>query len=83
MDAPVVERTELVDRDAVANAPDVDDGTDVPAKPDRLDRFAPDIPLIEETARVVTEVGALLENDRPDSEVGLEPVLLCEEEFCK
>ena len=82
--APLVERTELVDFDEVASAPDVlDDRTEVPAKPDRLDRCAPDIPLVEETARVLTELDALLENDRPEVEVELELGLLCEEEFCR
>jgi hypothetical protein len=85
-DTPLVERTELVDLDEVASAPDVlDDSTDAPAKPDRPDRCAPDIPLVEETASVLTEVVALLEDDRPavEVEVELEPVLLCEEEFCR
>ena len=57
------------------------DRVDVPAKPDRLDRCAPDIPLVEEAARVLIEVDALFENERPD--VGLELGLLCEEEFCR
>ena len=83
-DAPPVERTELVDFDGVASAPDVlDDRTDAPAEPDRLDRCAPDIPLVEETASVLTEVDALLEDDRPEVEVELELALLCEEEFCR
>jgi hypothetical protein len=80
-DAVLVERAELVDFDEVAIAPD--DRTDVPAKPDRLDRCAPDIPLVEETARVLTGVDTLLENDRPEVEVELGLVLLCEEEFCR
>jgi hypothetical protein len=71
-----------VDFDEVASAPEVlGNRTDVPAKPDRPDRLAPDIPLVEETARVVTAVDALLENDRPEVEV--EPGLLCEEGFCR
>jgi hypothetical protein len=73
-----------VDFDEVESGPDVlDDRTDVPAKPDRPDRCAPDIPLVEETARVLTEVDALLENDRLAAEVELGLVLLCEEEFCR
>ena len=77
----LVERAELVDFDEVTSVPD--DRTDVPAKPDRPDRCAPDIPLVEETARVLTGVDTLLENDRPEVEVELEAVLLCEEEFCR
>jgi hypothetical protein len=73
-----------VDFGEVASAPDVlDDWADVPAKPDRPDRCAPDIPLVEETARVLTDAEALLENDRPEAEVEPELVLLCEEEFCR
>jgi hypothetical protein len=80
----LVERTELVDFDEVASAPDVlDDRADAPAKPDRLDRCAPDIPLVEETASVLTGVETLLENDRPEVEVEPELVLLCEEAFCR
>ena len=68
----------------MASAPDVlDDRTDAPTKPDRLDRCAPDIPLVEETTSFLTEVDALLENDRPEVEVEPELVLLCEEEFCR
>ena len=77
----LVERAELVDFDELASV--LDDRTDVPAKPDRPDRCAPDIPLVEETARVLTGVDTLLENDRPEVEVELELVLLCEEEFCR
>ena len=77
----LVERAELVDFDEVASV--LDDKIDVPAKPDRPDRCAPDIPLVEETARVLTGVDTLLENDRPEVEVELELVLLCEEEFCR
>src|SRR5882757_10951887 len=81
-DAPPAERTELVDFDELASAPDVLDWrTDAPAKPDRLDRCAPDIPLVEETARVLTWVDTLLENGRPEAEAEPELVLLCEEEF--
>jgi len=80
-DAVLVERTELVDFDEVASV--LDDRTDVPAKPDRPDRCAPDMPLVEETASVLTELVALLANDRPGIEVELGPVLLCEEEFCR
>jgi hypothetical protein len=84
LDAPLVERTELVDFDEVESGPDVlDDRTDAPAKPERFDRCAPDIPLVEETARVLTDVDALLANDRPDVEVELVLVLFCEEEFCR
>jgi len=78
-DPMLVERAELVDFDEVASV--LDDRTDVPAKPDRPDRCAPDIPLVEETARVLTGVDTLLENDRPEAEPEL--VLLCEEEFCR
>ena len=77
----LVERAELVDFDAVASVLDV--RTDEPPKPDRPDRCAPDIPLVEETARVLTGVDTLLENDRPEVEVEPELVLLCEEEFCR
>ena len=80
-DAVLVERTELVDFHEVASV--LDDRTDVPAKPDRPDRCAPDMPLVEETASVLTELVALLANDRPGIEVELGPVLLCEEEFCR
>ena len=77
----LVERAELVDFDEAAGV--LDDRTDVPAKPDSPDRCAPDIPLVEETARVLTELDAVLANDRPAVEVELRPVLLCEEEFCR
>ena len=77
----LVERTELVDFDEVASV--LDDRTDVPAKPDRPDRCAPDIPLVEETARVLTGADTLLENDRPEVEIEPELGLLCEEEFCR
>ena len=55
----------------------------MPAKPDRPERCAPDIPLVEETASVLTEVVALLADDLPEVDVALELVLLCEEEFCR
>ena len=68
----------------MASAPDaLDNRVDVAAKPDRLDRCAPDIPLVEETARVLTGVATLLENDRPEVEIELELGLLCEEELCR
>ena len=68
----------------MASAPDVlDDRADAPAKPDRPDRCAPDIPLVEETASVFTEVVALLADDLPEVEVELGLALLCEEEFCR
>jgi len=83
-DPMLVERAELVDFDEVASAPEVlDVRADAPAKPDKPDRCAPDIPLVEETASVLTEVVALLANDRPEVEVELRLVLLCEEEFCR
>ncbi len=83
-DAPPVERTELVDFDELASAPDVLDWrTDALAKPDRPERCAPDIPLVEETARVFTEVVALLADDLPEVEVEPGPVVVCEEEFCR
>ena len=77
----LVETAELVDLDEVASV--LEDRTDVPAKPDRPDRCAPDIPLVEETARVLTGVDTLLANDRPEVEVELELALLCGEEFCR
>jgi hypothetical protein len=73
-----------VDFDDVASAPDVlDDRTEAPAKPDRPDRCAPDIPLVEETVSVLTEVVALLADDLPEVEVELGLALLCEAEFCR
>jgi hypothetical protein len=81
-DDPLVERTELVDFDEEASAPELpDDRTDAPAEPDRLDRCVPEIPLVEETASVVTEVVVLLEDVRPDVEVGLEPAPVGDEEL--
>jgi len=50
---------------------------------DRPERCAPDIPLVEETARVFTEVVALLADDLPEVEVEPGPVVVCEEEFCR
>lgn len=81
-DAPLVERTELVDFDEELSAPEVvDDRTDVPAEPDRLDRCDPDIPLVDETESVVTEEAVLLEDVRLDVEVGLEEALVGDEEL--
>ena len=83
-DAPPVERTELVGFDEVASAPDVlEERTDAPAKPDRPDRCAPDIPLVEETASVFTDVAVLLADDLSEVEVELGLVPFCEEEFCR
>jgi hypothetical protein len=83
-DAPPVERTELVDFDELASAPDVlDESTDAAAKPDRPGRCAPDIPLVEETASVFTEVVTLLADDLPEVEVELGLLPFCEEEFCR
>jgi hypothetical protein len=83
-DAPPAERTELVDFDELASAPDVlEERVDAPAKPDRPDRCAPDIPLVEETASVFTEVVALLADDLPEVEVELGLAPFCEEEFCR
>ena len=82
--APLIERAELVDFDGEANPPSVlKDRAVVPIDADAADRCAPDIPLVEETARVLTGVDTLLENDRPEVEVEPELVLLCEEEFCR
>ena len=68
----------------MASAPDVlDDRTEAPAKPDRPDRCAPDIPLLEETVSVLTEVVALLADDLPEVELELGLVPFCEEEFCR
>jgi len=60
-----------------------DERADAPAKPDRPDRCAPDIPLVEETASVFTEVVALLADDLLELEVELGLLPLCEEEFCR
>ena len=73
-----------MDFDDVASAPDVlGDRTEAPAKPDRPDRCAPDIPLVDETASVFTDVVALLADDLPEVEVELGLVPFCEEEFCR
>jgi len=81
-DAPLVERTELVDLDEAASAPDaLDDKTETPAELDRLDRCDPAIPLVEEAESVVTEVVALFEAVRPEVEVGLEAAPVDNEEF--
>ena len=81
-DAPLVERTELVDFDEELSAPGVvDDRTDIPAEPDRLDRCDPDIPLVDETESVVTEVVRLLEDVRLDVEAGLEGAPVGDEEL--
>jgi hypothetical protein len=61
----------------------LDDRTEAPAKPDRPDRSAPDIPLVEETASVFTEAVALLADDLPEVELALGPEPFCEEEFCR
>src|SRR5260370_41786538 len=66
-DAPPVERTELVDFDELASAPDVFDWrTGAPAKPDRPERCASDIPLVEETARDFTKLFAVLGDHLPE-----------------
>ena len=61
----------------------LDERTDVPAKPDRPDRCAPAIPLVEETASVLTEVVVLLADDLPEVEAELGLLPFCEEEFCR
>jgi len=61
----------------------LDERTDAPAKPDRPDRCAPDIPLVEETVSVLTEEVALLADDLPEVELELGLVPFCEEEFCR
>jgi hypothetical protein len=72
-DDPLVERTELVDFDEEASAPELpDDRTDAPAEPDRLDRCVPEIPLVEETVSVAKVAIVLLDDVRPDVEGGLE-----------
>jgi hypothetical protein len=72
-DGPLVERTELVDLDEEASAPELpDDRTDAPAEPDRLDRCVPEIPLVEETVSVAKVAVVLLDDVRPDVEGGLE-----------
>ena len=57
------------------------DRAEVLTDPDAADRWAPDIPLVEEAENVLTEVDVLLAAVRP--EVDAEPVLLCCEEFCR
>jgi hypothetical protein len=67
-DGPLVERTELVDLDEEASAPELpDDRTDAPAEPDRLDRCVPEIPLVEETVSVAKVAIVLLDDVRPTS----------------
>jgi hypothetical protein len=81
-DAPFVEKTELVDLDDEASAPGVvDDRTDAPVEPDRLDRCDPDIPLVDETESVVTEGVRLLEDVRLDVEAGTEGAPVGDEEL--
>ena len=81
-DAPLVERTELVDLDEEASAPGaLDDRTERAAELDKLDRCDPAIPLVEEAESVVTEVLALFEAVRPEVEVGLEGAPVDDEEF--
>ena len=81
-DAPLVERTELVDLDEEASAPGaLDDRTETPAELDKLDRCDPAIPLVEEAESVVTEVLALFEAVRPEVEVELEAPPVDDEEF--
>ena len=79
---PLIERAEIGDFEEEANPPDVlEDRAEVPTDPDAADRCTPDIPLVEETASVLTEVDALLAAVRP--EVDAEFALLCCEEFCR
>ena len=61
----------------------LEERTDAPAKPDRPDRCAPDIPLVEETASVFTDVAVLLADDLSEVEVELGLVPFCEVEFCR
>ena len=69
-DTPLVERTELVDFEEEASAPDVlDDRTEVPTEPERLDCCAPGIPVVEEALSVVTDAVVLLKEVRPLVEV--------------
>ena len=80
--APLIEKGEIVDFDEEANPPDVLEGrAEVPTDPDAADRCAPDIPLVEETASVLTEVETLLAAVRPA--VDTEFALLCCEELCR
>jgi hypothetical protein len=65
-----------------ASAPEVvNDRTDEPVTPDRLDRCDPAIPLVEEAESVVTEVVILLEAVRPDVDVELGVALVDDEKF--
>jgi hypothetical protein len=81
-DAPLLERAEVVDLEEEESAPEVvDDRTDAPAAPDRVDCCDPAIPLVEETESVGTEEIVLLEAVRPDVEVGLELALFDDEEL--
>src|SRR5882762_3027661 len=60
-DAPPVERTELVDFDELASAPDVLDWrTDAPVKLHSAEPFCPEVPLLEETSRVSSQLVSLL-----------------------
>jgi hypothetical protein len=80
--APLIERAGLGDFEEEATPPDVlEDRAEVPTDADAADRCAPDIPLVEETESVLTEVDVLLAAVRP--EVDAEFVLLCCEEFCR
>jgi hypothetical protein len=80
--APLIERAEIVDFDEEANPPDaLEDTAEAPTDADAADRCAPDIPLVEETENVLTEVVALLAAVRPEVDAGF--ALLCCEEFCR
>jgi hypothetical protein len=83
MDFDEVTREVAGARDVLDEPNVLEDKTEAPAEPERLDLCAPDIPLVEETASVFTEVDALLENERPEVAEGLEPVPFCDDEFCK
>jgi hypothetical protein len=81
-DAPLAERTGLVDLEEEARAPGaLDDKAETPAELDMLDRCDPAIPLVEEAESVVTEVVALFEAVLPEVEVGLGAVPVDDEEF--
>jgi hypothetical protein len=83
-DALLLERAEVVDLEEEESAPEVlDDRTDAPAAPDKLDCCDPAIPLVEETESVGTEEIVLLEAVLPDVEVGLELALVDDEELCR
>jgi hypothetical protein len=78
----VFESAEVVGFDEEASVPElVEDKTDDPITPDRLDLCDPAIPLAEEAESVVTEVVILLETVRPDVEVELGVGLVDDEEF--